>query len=293
MAGSQIPSSITILNSLHGFQSVSLTEFDTSALSAIAAGSVVEIAGAFFNFAGDETILLWASVETATTAYIALAPSGTAGSQIATASFTPIAPTWRDDLQGWYASVGSTTRVIGSLYKNSATSQWNKIFLSNLININWTNALNTSMGTGWATGLSSMLGSGWATGFSYIYPLNTASTGSYIIYNCYYQQEISTTNTSYVKLIEIKAPSSGVFTVNFKIRISSSTPTGYGRIYINGSAVGTEQTATTSTASVKTENITIAQGDLVQLYCKHSTGGNSVIVGEYAICSSGYGILYA
>jgi hypothetical protein len=122
MAGSQVPTSITILNSLKGFQALSLTEYTTSAAAAIAAGSIVEIAGAFFQFAADETPTGWTSIATGSTAYIALTASGTAGSQIVEASYTATAPTWRDDHQGWYASAASSVRVIGSVYKAEATN---------------------------------------------------------------------------------------------------------------------------------------------------------------------------
>jgi len=134
MAGAQIPSSVTILNSLKGFQGISLTEFATSALSQIAAGSVVEIAGAFFNFPADETInaSTWTSITSGNTAYIALVPAGTAGSQTVTAEYTATAPVWRDDMQGWYASAASITRVVASVYKVSATAQTQKYLYSPL-----------------------------------------------------------------------------------------------------------------------------------------------------------------
>jgi hypothetical protein len=124
MAGSQIPTSVTILNSLKGFQSVSLTEYNTSAAASIAAGSVVEIAGAFFTFVADEAINAssWTAIVTGTTAYITLSPSGTAGSQIVDVAYTATAPTWRDDHQGWYASAASNVRVIGSVYKAEAAN---------------------------------------------------------------------------------------------------------------------------------------------------------------------------
>lgn len=124
MAGSQIPTSVTILNSLKGFQAVSLTEYNTSAAASIAAGSVVEIAGAFFTFVSDEAINAssWTAIVTGTTAYITLTPSGTAGSQIVDVAYTSTAPTWRDDHQGWYASAASNVRVIGSVYKAEAAN---------------------------------------------------------------------------------------------------------------------------------------------------------------------------
>lgn len=130
MAGSQISTSVSIIDSLSGFMALSLTEYNTSAAAAIAAGSKVEIAGAFFQFPADETPTGWTAISTGTTAYIALTASGTAGSQVVNAGYVSTAPTWRDDLQGWYASAASSVRVIGSVYKAEATSYYPKYILA-------------------------------------------------------------------------------------------------------------------------------------------------------------------
>lgn len=128
MAGAQIVTGITVIQSLHGYMALSLKQYATSAAASIAAGSVVEIAGAFFTFAGDEAIeaSTWTSIVTGQTAYINLTASGTAGSQIVAATYTNVAPAWRDDLQGWYASAASSVRVIGTVYKAEATNYANK-----------------------------------------------------------------------------------------------------------------------------------------------------------------------
>jgi hypothetical protein len=132
MAGAQISTSVTILNSLKGYIGLSLTNFSTSAISQIAVGSVVEVAGAFFNFASNDTINAssWTAITTATTAYIALTPSGTTGSQILTASYIAGPPAWNTSNQGWYASAGSNTRVVGGIYKNSPTSYTKKFLIT-------------------------------------------------------------------------------------------------------------------------------------------------------------------
>jgi hypothetical protein len=129
MAGAQISTSVSIFGvGLLGFIGVSLTNYETSGLSAIAAGSCVEIGGAFFNFPAQETINAssWSAIASAANAYLALTPSGTAGSQILTASWVANVPVWSESKQGWYASAGSITRVIGSAYKVSATQQETK-----------------------------------------------------------------------------------------------------------------------------------------------------------------------
>jgi hypothetical protein len=139
MPGAQIPTSVTRLESMLGYQAVSLTNFDSSALSAIAAGSKVEIAGAFFTFTVDEAIeaSTWTAITTGNTAYIALIPAGVAGSQTVTAEYTATAPVWSTSKQGWYASAGSSTRVVGSVYKAEATAQYGQQIFDNPQNYGW------------------------------------------------------------------------------------------------------------------------------------------------------------
>jgi len=123
MAGSQIATSVTILSSgLKGYQGVSLTNFTTSALSAIAAGSTVEIANAFFIFSTEESVTGFTVITTATSAYLALTPSGTAGSQIVNAAWTSTEPVWSPSKQGYYASAASVTRVVAQIYKSGTAS---------------------------------------------------------------------------------------------------------------------------------------------------------------------------
>ena len=131
MAGSQITTSVSILNSLLGFQAISLSEMNTSAATVIKQGSKVEIKSAFFTFGSDLTpnATSWTVITTGLTAYIHLTPSGTAGSQIVSGSWSSTAPVWSDAAQGWYASAASSMRVIGGCIKNGATSYESKFVL--------------------------------------------------------------------------------------------------------------------------------------------------------------------
>ena len=122
MAGSQIATSVTIISSLLGYQGLSLTGIGTSALTAIAAGSKVEVGGAFFTFASDDTPTAWSAITTAESAYIALTPSGSAGSQILSSSWASATPVYSDSKQGWYTSAASTIRVVASAFKVSNTA---------------------------------------------------------------------------------------------------------------------------------------------------------------------------
>jgi hypothetical protein len=125
VAMSQISTSVTIINSgLKGFIALSLTNFTSTAVSAIASGSAVEVAGAFFLADGDITINAssWTAIATASTAYLALTPSGTAGSQTIAAAWTATAPVWSTSKQGWYATAASSVRVVASAYKVGPTT---------------------------------------------------------------------------------------------------------------------------------------------------------------------------
>ena len=124
MANAQISTSLTIVSSLLGFQAISLTEFATSAQSLIAAGSKIEIGGAYFTFSGNETpnASSWTAIGTGNVAYITLTPSGSAGSQVLTAAYSGTAPVWSTSKQGWYTTAASIVRYVGGVYKGGATS---------------------------------------------------------------------------------------------------------------------------------------------------------------------------
>ena len=73
-------------------------------------------------------------------------------------------------------------------------------------------------------------------------------------------------NTTYEKVKEVAIGRAGIVTVSFALKKSATTI--YGRVYINGAAVGTERAETTSSYVVYTEDFTVAIGDLIQLYVK-------------------------
>jgi hypothetical protein len=170
LAFTQISTSVTILNSGQiGYIGISLTNFTTSAASLIASGSGIEIGGGWFKADTDITpnASSWTAITTATTAYLGLTPSGTAGSQIISAAWLSYAPAWSTSKQGWYASVASVSRVVASAYKVGPTSYSNKVVLNNPQHeTNWDAALNNQLGSEWGIALNTNLSSGWSTIFS-------------------------------------------------------------------------------------------------------------------------------
>jgi len=130
MAAVQVVTSVTSFSNMaKGYMGVTLLDYATSALSVIHEGSVLEVAGTCFRWDAAETPGTWVNCTTAATAYLTCVPSGSAGTQILTSGWTSTAPTWHDVNQGWYASAGSSSRVIASAYKTSNTSQNNKRLL--------------------------------------------------------------------------------------------------------------------------------------------------------------------
>ena len=91
---------LTLDKAFKGLHQVSLTNYNTTDESAIAAGSVVEVNGALYKFDSDESIT---GSPSDGTVYIYLVPSG----DTVTAAYTNTAPTWSDSKQGWYGTGGN------------------------------------------------------------------------------------------------------------------------------------------------------------------------------------------
>ena len=107
-----------------GFMAVSLTNYATSAASAIASGSVFECAGSIYNCT-ETSIALAAGTASADVAvyYIAI-PS--AGGTVCVFYMDSTVPTWVDSKQGYYASAASLTRYIGGAYMGTAETYYSK-----------------------------------------------------------------------------------------------------------------------------------------------------------------------
>ena len=85
--------------------------------------------------------------------------------------------------------------------------------------------------------------------------------------------------TGYVKIKEIKVKRLGTIRVDFDIKQNNGDPsyTAFGRIYVNGGAVGTiRSTDNTSYVTVVAEDFTVERDDLVQLYLRLQTGGGGI-----------------
>lgn len=132
MGATQVATGITAIETQRrGYQAVSLDSMDTSSVPTVLAGSTLEVASALFVWSTDETpnASSWTAISTSSTVYIQCTPSGSAGSQILTTSYTASIPTYVASKSAWYTSTGSSIRVISQLYKGGTSSYQGKVIL--------------------------------------------------------------------------------------------------------------------------------------------------------------------
>jgi hypothetical protein len=99
-----------------------------------------------------------------------------------------------------------------------------------------------------------------------------AQTGEILIFSSTSTNPMS--NTVYAKKSEIEVNRNGTIRVKFNLRTNGGIATA--RVYKNGIAIGTERVYSSGGASpTYTEDFTIADGDLIQLYAKTSDGTDS------------------
>jgi hypothetical protein len=83
---------------------------------------------------------------------------------------------------------------------------------------------------------------------------------------------------TYAKLKEIVSNMTGTMRVSFDLKNSSdSGPPIRARIYVNGVAVGLERFSYSTTYTTYTEDITIRQGDLIQIYAQGTSTQYAIV----------------
>lgn len=92
---------------------------------------------------------------------------------------------------------------------------------------------------------------------------NAGGAGSVIVYYNSYENSVS---SAWAKMRDVDCLIGGTYTVKFTMRSNTSGKEARARIYVNGSATGTERTDTSGTYTVYTENITVSAGDNLQIY---------------------------
>ncbi|MFA5160246.1 MAG: hypothetical protein WC484_07075 [Candidatus Omnitrophota bacterium] len=105
------------------------------------------------------------------------------------------------------------------------------------------------------------------------------TAGSYLETSSDTEKTISA--VSYTKMKEIRVGRGGVVTASFDIKnVVSGYPqyVSYGRIYVNGVAVGTQRSNATNVYATYSQNFTVNAGDLIQVYA-YITNGSAYITG--------------
>ena len=98
----------------------------------------------------------------------------------------------------------------------------------------------------------------------------------------------STTSITALKIKEIIVPFAGSIGCTFSLKgLSSSTPV-YARVYKNGTAAGTlRSVSSTSYSDFSESSITVAAGDLLQIYAYITpVSGNTAVVRNFILTSS-------
>jgi len=115
---------LTLDKTFKGQHQVSLTNYDTTAESQVAAGSVIEIGGALYKFDSNESIT---GTPSDGTVYIMAVPSGDS----VTCAYTNTAPTWSDSKQGWYGTGATANNRYLEFVLIKTASAWQKIIMTN------------------------------------------------------------------------------------------------------------------------------------------------------------------
>ena len=113
-----------------GYSALSLSSFDSDSIAVIEAGGRVEVGGALYKFASDESISTTDPYTSATvadgTVYIVLRLA----SGVITASWTATAPVWRADYQGYY-KLNTVDRYVGGCSLTGTTTEFNGKYIYN------------------------------------------------------------------------------------------------------------------------------------------------------------------
>lgn len=112
--------------------SYSLTEYDSTTVPAIAAGSKIEVNGSLYRAATEEAISTTDPVTSSAVAdgtiYICMIPSGDAST--CTAAFTSTGPVWSDSKQGWYGTGDyANYKYIGTCIKSTSSYTYKRLYL--------------------------------------------------------------------------------------------------------------------------------------------------------------------
>ena len=96
--------------------------------------------------------------------------------------------------------------------------------------------------------------------------------------------ERTTVSDTYAKIKEISVDDfGGIIHTTFQAKTDNPSFAYVARIYINGSAVGTERSGLDTVYTTYTEDISVSVGDLIQVYAHRSAGTNTTYIQNFRI----------
>jgi hypothetical protein len=107
-------------------------------------------------------------------------------------------------------------------------------------------------------------------------------------------QETIATSITYIALKQIRLDRGGTLRISFKLRRVGGSLSVYGRVYRNGSAVGTERSTTSTSGDTYTQDISgWSAGDRIQVYGRTSDAISTTVgVSELRVsCGNWYGLV--
>jgi hypothetical protein len=132
----------------------------------------------------------------------------------------------------------------------------------------------------WPTASTSVVSKGYT---DYVVINNPTGIASSSVLQQSADTERNTNTNSYAKIKEIKINLSGTVGVAFDLHDSGDMAGAYGRVYINGVAVGTQQTTTSGTYISYFESVNVNAADLVQLYYRSSSTGDNAYIRNFRL----------
>jgi len=131
------PAATALEKQRRGLLQISISNYNNNTESEIQAGSIIEVGGALFEATSDESISNALSGFSDGVVYITTSVVDASNIEF---EYTDTAPTWNDDLQGWYDATGTDRYIIAGV--KSSTNYSNKGIFVNREAIENLNAKN-------------------------------------------------------------------------------------------------------------------------------------------------------
>jgi len=247
---------LTLDKTFKGLHQVSLTNYDNTSESQIAAGSVVENNGALYKFDSNESIT---GSPSDGTVYIRLVPSG----DTITAEYTNTAPTWSDSKQGWYGTGADANKRYLEFVITLNSSTWK---YKEPLNIISKNRLNSS---------------------AFVFADGTQTITTTAIQNIVFDGDKCLYNCEYNASDQIKVLDKGFYAISARINLYGVTTGITLTLTANQSTLGLrtymdiDSDSSTTTSHIYNGNVFLEANDLIYFTCSSTTTPNATVTSAF------------